>query len=353
MADLLTVEEMIARCGLPAAENTCRAVFLNGKLVRHNAGAAGMIAGSFDELRQQGERYGRMAAEMFSGTTLPEGDGFFVFIPAHAQSGKPFQLMHLLDGRPAAQVRQLILAEAGSAAEILICNHTVGEVPVAYHIVTEALLGEKASLNLTYMQQINRTSEVRTHVRARQMAHSRMNTHYILLNGASVHNSLHATLEGAGAEHIARGLSFTCETEHIANETLVEHAAPGCRSHQLFKHILSGASTGVFSGKITVSREAQQTAAYQRSSNILMDPAARMHIRPHLEIYADEVKCSHGATVGQLDAEALFYLRSRGVGEREARKILLQAFAEETLDGIGCQQIKKEVERQIKQKMEN
>jgi Fe-S cluster assembly protein SufD len=129
---------------------------------------------------------------------------------------------------------------------------------------------------------------------------------------------------------------LTQQNEHTENDILIEHVSPDCQSNQLFKQILSDRSTGIFTGRTVVQKNSQKTLAYQRSSNILLHPQAKMDIRPQLEIYADDVKCSHGATVGQLDAEALFYMRSRGIGEDEAKKMLLQAFAGEILDGISC-----------------
>jgi Fe-S cluster assembly protein SufD len=154
---------------------------------------------------------------------------------------------------------------------------------------------------------------------------------------------MNVNLTGANAEHYAYGLSMTQHGERVENDILIVHASPCCQSKQLFKHILSDTSVGAFTGRTVVSRDAQKTMAYQRSSNILLHPEARMNIRPQLEIYADDVKCSHGATVGQLDAEALFYMRSRGISETEAKKMLLQAFAGEVTDDIACKQFREKM----------
>jgi Fe-S cluster assembly protein SufD len=134
---------------------------------------------------------------------------------------------------------------------------------------------------------------------------------------------------------------------------LIIHASPHCQSNQLFRNILNGTSTGAFTGRIVVEKGARKTIAYQRNSNILLHPKAKMNICPHLEIYADDVKCSHGATVGQLDAEALFYLRSRGINEAEARKMLLEAFVSEVVDCITCMAFRDSMMQLVEQRLNN
>jgi Fe-S cluster assembly protein SufD len=168
-----------------------------------------------------------------------------------------------------------------------------------------------------------------------------MSAHYVTFG--NFHNTLEVTLGGKDAEHIARGLTFTKKAEHAASHVKITHASPECSSDQLFRHILSGTSTGDFTGCIVVNVNAQKTVAYQRSSNILLHPETKINIVPQLEIYASDVKCSHGATVGQLNEEAVFYLRSRGIGEADARNTLLQALAEELLKDIANPSVKQEM----------
>ena len=174
-----------------------------------------------------------------------------------------------------------------------------------------------------------------------------MKTHLVALGGGNIRNRFDVCLNGEKAEHSVLGLSKTQQTEHVENDVLIVHASPDCQSNQLFKQILSDSSTGAFAGRIVVDKNSQKTIAFQRSSNILLHPKAKMDIRPVLEIYADDVKCSHGATVGQLDAEALFYLRSRGISEAEATKMLLQAFAREVIDSISCAPFRESILRMI------
>ncbi len=323
----------------------------------------GVILGSFVSVVKQFESIYRDFASKYEPSddvlvnlnTMLSGDGFFVFVPAGFKPAKPIQITSLFDGSNGAliQPHNLIIMEPGSSADVFVCDYTLSDGSFVCNDVTEVVLGKSASLNLVRMQKANDATSLITHTIVRQSASSRMKTHYLSLSGASIRNNLTVTLAGKHAEHTAKGLSFTRKTEHADNQILIIHASPDCHSNQLFKHILSDTSTGVFTGRIVVAKDAQKTLAYQRSSNILLDPKAKMNIRPQLEIYADDVKCSHGATVGQLDAEALFYLRSRGIGEIEAKKLLLQAFAGEILEDIECELLKKEMMKTVEQKMKD
>jgi Fe-S cluster assembly protein SufD len=232
-------------------------------------------------------------------------------------------------------------------------DDTLSGEPYFCNDVTEVMLGDAATLEMVRLQKVNGSTRLFTHTNVHQAASSRMKMHYATLGGETVRNNLKVTLAGAKAEHIAGGLSLTQQNEHIDNDVLIVHESPDCQSNQLFRHILSDTSTGAFTGRIVVNKGAQKTVAYQKSSNILLHPKAKMNIRPQLEIYADDVKCSHGATVGQLNAEALFYLRSRGISEAGAKKILLHAFAGEVINQISCESFRKTVLKLTEQKLED
>ena len=281
------------------------------------------------------------------------GDGFFLFVPAHAKISKPIQINNLFDGSGEApiQSRYIVMMEAGSSADLLIVDHTLSSEPCTYGSVTEIALGDAANLEVVRLQKSNSDTRMKTDTIVRQAAASRMKTHYVALGGGFIHNSLKVKLEGRNAEHTAAGLSLTKQTERVDNDIVMVHASPDCHSNQLFKNILSDTSACTFTGRIVVEKDAQKTTAYQRNSNILLNPKAKVNTRPQLEIYADDVKCSHGATVGQLSAEALFYLYSRGIGENEAKKLLLRAFALEALDGISSAPFKESVMQLIEQKL--
>jgi Fe-S cluster assembly protein SufD len=271
--------------------------------------------------------------------------GFLLFIPANVRQSKPIQITNIIDERHVGSkpVRNFVFMEAGSSAELLTGVYALSGEPCSYSDITEVALGEAATLDMVCLQKLNGNTRMTSSVIVHQAASSRMKTHYVTFGGQNVSNRLNVRLSGEKAEHAAYGFSVTQQTEHVGNEVLMIHASADCQSNQLFKHILSNTSTGAFTGRIVVEKGAQKTAAYQRSSNILLHPKAKMNICPQLEIYADDVKCSHGATVGQLDAEALFYLRSRGIGEEEAKKMLLQAFASEAINSISCAPFKESI----------
>ena len=163
---------------------------------------------------------------------------------------------------------------------------------------------------------------------------SRVSTNVITLHGGSIRNNLVVSLDGEGCENNSFGLFLADQEQHVDNFTFVNHMKPNCVSNQLYKGILDDKATGAFNGKIHVWKDAQKTIAYQKNNNILLTDDAKMNSKPQLEIYADDVKCSHGATVGQLDQDALFYLRSRGIDEKESRLLLMYAFAHEVVSKI-------------------
>ncbi len=285
-------------------------------------------------------------------TMLSEG-GFFLFVPANCKPAKPIQIINLLSGNHSLiQPRNLVLMEAGSSADLLICDYTLsGEHSFVCNDATEVVCGENSSLNITKLQDVHESCSLISHTTVDQKASSKVKTHYFSIKGGTIRNNLTAVLGGQKSEHIAEGLSYTQHAEHIDHQVQITHAHPDCHSNQLFKHILADESTGAFTGRIIVAKDAQKTLAYQKSNNILLNPKAKMNIRPQLEIYADDVKCSHGATVGQLDEEALFYLRSRGISKDEARKILLHAFAGEVIGDIHHESIRLAIEKLMTQRM--
>ena len=287
--------------------------------------------------------------------TMPTGDGFFLYVSAGVKPDQPVQIINLFEGYDDTQIkpRNRIMMEAGSSIELLVKDYTLSGDPYICDDVTEITLGEAATLEMVRLQNVNGNTHFSTRTNIQQAASSRMRTHYVTIGGKTISNSLKVTLDGRNAEHIAEGLSWTQQNEHTDNDILMVHASPDCQSNQLFRHILSDTSTGAFTGRIVVDKGARKTVAYQRSNNILLHPKAKMNIRPQLEIYADDVKCSHGATVGQLDAEALFYLRSRGISEEGAKKILLHAFAGEVINQISCESFRKSVLKLVEQKLED
>ena len=313
----------------------------------------GVILGSFASMSKHFEHVYRDFFKNYDfSEVMPfdlKGDGFILYVPANTKPSKPIHITHLFNNNndTLIQTCNIVLMEAGSSAELLIDDHTISGEPYTANDETHVFLGTAATLNMVRLQKVNNATRLTSTTTVQQIASSRMKIHYVTLCGGDIRNKLNVNLAGEKAEHVAYGLSLTRQTEFVDNDIQITHASPDCQSNQLFRHILSDTSTGAFTGRIVVNKGARKTMAYQRSNNILLHPKAKMNIRPQLEIYADDVKCSHGATVGQLDAEALFYMRSRGISEAEARKMLLQAFAGEVLNNISSKPFRESIQRMI------
>src|SRR5262249_33108532 len=220
-------------------------------------------------------------------------------------------------------------------------------VPAFSNSVTELVAGENAVVShYMIVRESERTFNVST-LRIQQARSSNVATHSLLLGGELVRNNVHPVLAGEGAECLINGLFMANGRQHMDNYMLVEHASPHCDSRQFYNGILNGNSHGVFHGRIIVHKDAQKTDAKQTNRNLLLSDDAQIDTKPQLEIYADDVKCTHGATIGQFDDTALFYLRSRGLPEASARHLLLLAFANECLDRMHSTQVRDHIEKLV------
>jgi Fe-S cluster assembly protein SufD len=264
-------------------------------------------------------------------------DGAVIHVPRGADVGEPVHLVFVSAGsepRSVVHPRVLVVAEAGSHLQLIQDHVAVGNATGFTNPVTEVVVGENASVSWVLLQ---REPVHRHHVSnlvVRQERASRFSAHTLTLGGALVRNDASVLLAGEGAECRLQGLFVGGGRQLLDNHTLVDHAVPHCTSHELYKGILGGAARGVFRGRIVVRPDAQKTDAYQSNPNLLVGPKAEIDTKPQLEIYADDVKCSHGATIGQLDQKALFYLRSRGIDESQARDMLTRAFGGEILAAL-------------------
>src|SRR5439155_12196054 len=200
--------------------------------------------------------------------------------------------------------------------------------------VTEVAVGEGAVVEYNRVQEENEAAYHIANVQFQQARSSRVHATTLAFGGALVREDSGTVLNGEGSECTLNGLYITLDRQHVDNHTVIDHAKPHCSSRELYKGVLDGSSTGVFNGKIIVRQDAQKTDSKQSNKNLLLSEGAAINTKPQLEIYADDVKCTHGATIGQIDAEALFYLRSRGIGVNEARALLTQAFASDVIDKI-------------------
>ena len=217
--------------------------------------------------------------------------------------------------------------------------------------VDEIILGENAQGSLYKIQDDCETSYAVGETKVYQPNNSRFSAITITLNGAVIRNNLNIDVDGEGCEANMYGLYLTKGKTHVDNQTEVDHIKPNSYSNELYKGIMDENSKGVFNGKIYVRREAQKTNAFQSNNNVLLSDTATVNTKPQLEIWADDVKCSHGCTIGQLDEEAVFYLRSRGIEEDSARAMILRAFAREVLEKIEYQGLKEYVENEITKRL--
>ncbi len=269
-------------------------------------------------------------------------DGTFIYVPKGAGGDRAVQIVNVLLSPEDlfVQHRNLVIVEDNATARVVVCDHSLSARHFLTNSVTEIYLGPNSHLDYVKLQNENDNSNqiATSFVHQERGSDAVFNT--ITLHGGLIRNNVYTRLNGEGASNQTLGLSLVDETQHIDSYTFVDHAAPNCNSHQNFKYILDDQATAAFTGRILVRQNAQKTIAYQANNNILMTSEARVNTKPQLEIYADDVKCSHGATVGQLDPNAIFYLQSRGISKREARLLLMYAFGHEILNKISVEPLR-------------
>jgi Fe-S cluster assembly protein SufD len=254
-------------------------------------------------------------------------DGAVVRAPAGEACERVVHLLFLSTGQGISHPRLLVCAEPNSRLTIVQDHVQLGDGAAVTNGVSEVLVADGAAVDLVLLQRQGDASTLFTSTRARQQRGSRFASHTVTLGGQLVRNHLAASLLAEGAECSLRGLFMGQDSRHIDNHTLADHAAPHCTSHELYKGVLDDSSRGVFRGRVLVRKDAQKTDAVQSNPNLLLSDSAEIDSKPQLEIYADDVRCNHGSAIGRLDPDALFYLRSRGIGEPEARRLLMQGFA--------------------------
>ena len=327
-----------------------RLVFVNGSYAPELSGLHGLPPGSRVEslayalrgddgiLRSHLSRYVRYQEHSFVALNTAFGeDGALVLIPKGGVVREPIHLIFVSTGqdRPVISYpRNLIVLAEGSQACIVESYVGIGSGTYFANAVTEIVGGEGAAIEYYLLQ---REGNAGFHVGTVETQLSRqctLSAHSITLGGALVRNDVHVVLNGEGSECSLNGLYLVDGKQHVDNHTEIEHYKPRARSRELYKGILSGSARGVFNGKILVHKDAQKSDARQTNKNLLLSENAVINTKPQLEIYADDVKCSHGSTVGQLDRDALFYLRSRGIPLGEAQSLLSYAFASEVISKI-------------------
>ena len=344
-------------------DGAVHAVFVNGMFSSELSDIGtlpqGVVVGSLAEaLKKNPENVQQYIARLVKGeesaftalNTAFVQDGGFISIPKDVIIDQPIQLLFIAsdDDRPfTAQPRNLIVVEAKSQCKIIETYAGLDQNTYLTNTVTEIVLEENSHLEHDKLQIENMNS---FHIGMTQL---QMNTasHYlsnvISLGGSLVRNNITVVLDAEGSECTLNGLTLSTGTQVIDNHTAIDHAKPHCNSHELYKAILDGESKGVFNGKIFVRKDAQKTDAKQTNKTLLLSDGATINAKPQLEIFADDVKCTHGATIGQLDDEQLFYLRSRGIDLAAARDILTFAFAGDVINRITVEPLRQQAERMI------
>jgi len=309
-------------------------VFVNGRFVRELSDDAD---GRFDSLAAEGSGVARGLDDQLGSCATSDdafsalntaffADGALLRATARDPGDRVLHLLFVSTGGGISHPRVLISSEPNSRMCVVQDHVQLDDDAPVTNVVTEVQVGANSAVDLVLLQRESGTGRLFTSTHARQDRGSRFAIHTLTLGGALVRNELATVLDGEGAECELRGLFFGEGARHIDNHTLVDHAVPHCKSDELYKGVLGDESRGVFRGRVLVRKDAQKTDALQSNPNLLLSDRAEIDTRPQLEIYADDVKCSHGSSIGRLDPNALFYLRSRGIGEAQARKLLTQGF---------------------------
>jgi Fe-S cluster assembly protein SufD len=275
-------------------------------------------------------------------------DGAFVLIPRNVTVEQPIHVVYTstLHGDPTvSHPRTLIVAGENSRATVIECYVGFEDEVYFTNAVTEVVLGENAVLDHYKVQEESREAFHVAVMQVHQDRYSNFTSHSIALGGGLARNEVNAVLDTEGCECTLNGLYQAVDDQLIDNLTRIDHAKPHCASHELYKGILDGKGKGVFNGKIYVHPDAQKTDAKQTNQTLLLSDEATINTKPQLEIFADDVKCTHGATIGQLDEDAIFYLRSRGIGQEAARSLLTYAFANDIISRIKVEPIRAQLEQ--------
>ncbi|HEX9599999.1 MAG TPA: Fe-S cluster assembly protein SufD, partial [Mariniflexile sp.] len=286
--------------------------------------------------------------------TAFSSEGAYIHIPKNKLVQKPIQIIYFSTGNESAtmlQPRNLIVVDENSHVQIIERHQSLTDNPVLTNSVTEIFANKRAIVDYYKIQNDNLNATLIDNTFIKQKQESVASVHTFAFGGKLVRNNLNFYQTGERIESTLKGVTIIGEKQHVDHNTLVHHIEPNCESHQDYKGIFGENSTGVFNGKIIVNKEAQKTNAFQANNNILLSDKATINTKPQLEIFADDVKCSHGCTIGQLDESAMFYMRSRGIPEKEAKALLMYAFSNNVLSSVKIPEIKQRITKIIANKL--
>ncbi len=266
--------------------------------------------------------------------TMLAQDGLFVYVPKNVKVDRTIQIINILRADVDLMVnrRVLVVMEQGAEAKLLFCDHATDDRKFLSTQVIEAYVGDNASLELNCLEETHLKNVRVSNVYIEQQANSRVNHNVITLHNGVTRNRLNLVFKGEGAECHCNGCVVADKQQHVDNNTLIDHQVPHCTSNELYKYVLDENAVGAFAGRVLVRHGAQKTISQETNQNLCVTKTARMYTQPMLEIYADDVKCAHGSTVGQLNDAALFYMQQRGISLKEAKLLLEFAFINEVID---------------------
>jgi Fe-S cluster assembly protein SufD len=281
-------------------------------------------------------------------------EGAFIHVPKNKVANKPIQIVHFSTGNESAlmlQPRNLIVVDENSHVQIIERHQSLTDNPVLTNSVTEIFANKRAIVDYYKIQNDNLNASLIDNTFVEQKQESHASVHTFSFGGKLTRNNLNYYQNGERIDSTLKGVTIIGEKQHVDHNTLVHHIEPNCESHQDYKGIFDDNATGVFNGKVVVEKEAQKTNAFQSNNNILVSDKATINTKPQLEIFADDVKCSHGCTIGQLDESALFYLKSRGIPEKEAKGLLMFAFSNNVLSSVKIPELKQRITKLIALKL--
>lgn len=355
----------VARFTFGGVEGT-RAVFINGHFSPEFSSLQarpGVRIGSLKEattrdaeiVNRHLARYVKSDENAFTAlSTAFVRDGAFIHVDRNVEVVHPIHLLFIVAGNGiVVSPRNLVVTERNSKVSIVETYVSISATQYLTNAVTEFVVGENAAVEHDKLQDESLNGFHIGTIHFQHSAGSRVVSNAINLGGAIVRNTITAVLDGEGIEATLNGLSLATGTQHIDNHTTIDHAKPHCASHELYKAILDGKSKGVFNGKIFVRKDAQKTDAKQTNKTLLLSDEATMDTKPQLEIFADDVKCTHGATVGHLDDEQKFYLRSRGIGSREAEDLLTFAFASDVINRVHVDALRERLDAMLHERLQS
>lgn len=297
----------------------------------------GVVIGSLKKLATS-QYYHRLASKdedaVTSLNTMLAQDGLYVYVPKGVVLDRAIQIINILRSDVDLMVnrRVLIIVEEGAEAKFLFCDHAADDRKFLATQVIEVYVGKNAKLDLYCLEETHAKNVRISNVYIDQQANSRVNHNVITLHNGVTRNKLNLELNGEGAECYCNGCVIADKQQHVDNNTLITHYVPHCTSKELYKYVLNDEAVGSFAGKVYVAKDAQKTSSQMTNQNLCTTKQARMYTQPMLEIYADDVKCAHGSTVGQLNDAAMFYMQQRGISRKEAQLLLQFAFINEVID---------------------